>query len=367
MPYYNGKEYEYSLYDPETGKRSYYDSDGNVVATQSGDDAVEPNRREYTGRRGPGNEAWNVEHGTDKQYDSYDYDPETGVVTYYREDPVTGETESWSNRNLGKNDRQRDRDVRRSDRDAEQQRQNNRALYFAEGARTANDRIDDPWNELEGNLPSYADLMGDEYTSTLGEASADPMAVAAQRAALQRMGQVARTGYTAEDRAIEQQARANAAQYERQQRDAVMQNAAMRGMAGAGTTLGAQLAAQQAGANRNSQASLDMAANAQRRALQALAMQNSAAGQMRGQSFNEDTTRRSAVDEANRYMIDGQRAASRDQFGMRRDVAAGQSTAAQSQRDHNAGMYQYQQGRIDGTKGKDEKAMEWTETVSGFF
>lgn len=301
-----------------------------------------------------------------------DYAREGGTTT--RTDPVTGETYTYdqepteydSNRE-GWDRRRERRGRRRSRRDRERSERDARVEYYGREATEDIGGIQDPWAALEGEIPTYEDLMGDEYTATMGEAAADPMAVAAQRAAIQRMGQVARTGYTAEDRAMEQQARSNAAQFERQQREAIMQQAATRGMQGAGTTLGAQLAAQQGGANRQSQASLDMAANAQRRALQALQMQSAASGQMRGQSFNEDTARRSAVDEANRYMIDGQRSASRDRFGMQGQVAQGQSTAAGQAADRNLAMKQDAAGQ----KTKGEKAGEYAtgavDTIAGFF
>ena len=314
-----------------------YDSDGNVVMTTAGGS----------------------------------YDPHASGAPVYEvhTDPQTGETyrsreydhnASFAGMEYGDGDRKTERKRQEAERAS-------RVDHYGRGANDAIGAIDDPWQELEGHTPSYEDLMGDEYTSTLGDAEADPMAVAAQRAALQRMGQVARTGYTAEDRAVEQQARSSAAQFERQQRDAIMQQAAMRGMQGAGTTLSAQLQAQQAGANRNSQASLDMAANAQRRALQALAMQNSAAGQMRGQSFSEDATRRGAVDEANRYMIDGQRSAARDQFGMRGQVAQGQSQAANAQATQNRAMMENAQGQKTDSEKTQENIQGWIGAGAEFF
>lgn len=256
--------------------------------------------------------------------------------TYRQEtDPETGEV-YWVKE--GTRNRVTDRRREKAQRQA-------RVDYYGQRANEATQGIDDPWLELGDNVPTFEELMGDEYVSSLAEAGADPMAIEAQRAALQRMGQVARSGYTAEDRAVEQRARSNAAQFERQQREAIMQQAAARGMQGAGTTLGAQLAAQQGAANRNSQASADMAANAQRRALAALQMQNSAAGAMRGQSFNEDATRRSAADEANRYMIDGQRSASRDQFSARGQVAQGLSQARSVQGEQNRSAQQQAAGK----------------------
>ena len=332
----------YYVYNSDGSERTAYDANGQRLYSESGSDVRD------------------------------DYERDGGRTE--RTDPITGETYTYGERRADQDyrfdagqraaDRRADR---KSGRAQERAERDARINYFGRGATEAIQGIGDPWEELEGYIPSYEDLMGDEYVSSLAEAEADPMAIAAQRAALQRMGELARTGYTAEDRAMEQQARSDAAQFEKQQREAIMQQAATRGMQGAGTTLGAQLQAQQAGANRNSQASLDMAANAQRRALQALAMQNSAASQMRGQSFNEDATRRAAADTANRYTIDGSRSAIRDQFGMRGQVAQGQSQAATSQAAANQSMMENAQGQKTSGEKKGEYVTGAVSSIAEFF
>jgi hypothetical protein len=130
-----------------------------------------------------------------------------------------------------------------------------------------------------------------------GQTAADPEAIAAQRRALQGMGDIYdQGGYTAAERAQNQLAQRDAAMGERSQRLAVQQQAASRGMGGGGMELMGALAAQQGGANRASDAAAQFAIAGQQRAMQALQNYGQQAGQMRNQSFGEDQTRRSARD-----------------------------------------------------------------------
>ena len=313
-----------------------------------------------------------IDGGTNRQYDSADVAPD-GTVTYSRVDPVTGKTQTSTadgSPGQGFGPRGDIRARRRYDRRAHDDGEVLRQEFFGEQAREGIDGVDDPWNELAGNRPTVDQLAGGDLTSELGGARADEASVAAQRAALQQMqqlqgrvGQISEKGYTAEEAAQMQRSRAQAAGYEQQQRDAIMQQASMRGMQGAGTTMAAQLAAQQGGANRMSQDALDTQAMAQRRALQAMQMQGQMqgqagqlAGQMRGQGFGEETTRRSAVDDFNRYNTDKRRGAYRDRFGMDAGVAQGQSGAAQSRADHYREMYTGQKASRDSEKDKKKYA-----------
>jgi len=85
--------------------------------------------------------------------------------------------------------------------------------------------------------------------------------------------------------ALEESRRATSAQ-ELQGRQAVMQQAQMRGLSGGGPALAAQLQAQQAGADRHSMAGLSAAASARQRALQSLAQGGGMAAQAEGQDFD---------------------------------------------------------------------------------
>jgi hypothetical protein len=138
--------------------------------------------------------------------------------------------------------------------------------------------------------------------SQLEGAAADPYSIEAQRTALQNMqGIYDAGGYTAAERAQLQMSQRDAAMNERSQRLAVQENARARGMGGGGMELMGALAAQQGGANRANDWANQIAVAGQQRAMQALQNSGNMAAQMRGQSFNEDTTRRQAADDWNRW------------------------------------------------------------------
>jgi len=315
--------------------------------------------------------------GTNKRYDNVEF-ADDGTTTYSRTDPVTGEVYEWDKAGGGgAGPRGAIRARRRTDKQAERDKQADREEFFGRRAREAIEGVDDPWLELAGDVPTEDALAGEDLTSELGGAQSDETSIAAQRAALRqmqqlqgRLGDIATDGSTAQEQAEMQRQRSQAAGYEKQQRDAIMQQAALRGMQGSGTAMAAQLAAQQGGANRMSQAALDTQAMAQRRALQAMQMQGQSqgqqaqlAGQMRGQSFGEDTTRRSAVDDFNRYNTNKRTGAVRDRFGMQAGVASGTSGARTTQAGHYGSLYTGQKQGRDEEKQKKQYAT--TEMVGG--
>lgn len=133
----------------------------------------------------------------------------------------------------------------------------------------------------------------------------DSQAVAAQRAALATLEARGRlSGLDADDRATLAAAQAQSAQQERGQREAILQNARSRGIAGSGLELQASLQAQQAGADRANQAGVALAESSRARALQALEASGQLAGQMRSQSHQEQAARASAQDAINRFNSD---------------------------------------------------------------
>ena len=84
-------------------------------------------------------------------------------------------------------------------------------------------------------------------------------------------------------------------------RAALMQQAQSRGVAGSGLEYAAQLQNQQGAAQRNSQAGMDAAADAQQRALQALAQGGVLAGNVRGQDYQQQSDRARAQDIINAH------------------------------------------------------------------
>jgi len=219
-----------------------------------------------------------------------------------------------------------------------QRKRNNRAIANAQLSAREN-YYGGLFNEELGGIggaydglesPDELALLGGDLNidSELGGAQADAGAIAAQRAALAQLGEISQGGYTAEEAAAMQRMRAETAQQEQSQRQAVQQQMAMRGMSGSGAELAGQLAAQQGGANRANTMTLEAEAQAQRRALQALGMQSGVASDMRGQSFGEETTRRGAVDDFNRWNSERRGSAAQQRYANRFGQAGAQSDAS---------------------------------------
>ena len=126
-----------------------------------------------------------------------------------------------------------------------------------------------------------------------------PEAAAAQKRALQQLQQVSEQGYTPEEEAAIRQIQAETAATAASQRAATQEAFARRGISGGGAERVAAFQGAQAAANRAAQQGLDVAAQAQKRAFQAMQQTGQLGGQMRSQSFEEGRTR-AAAEEAHR-------------------------------------------------------------------
>lgn len=130
----------------------------------------------------------------------------------------------------------------------------------------------------------------------------DPRLMESQMGTLSELDQVvAGGGLSAIDRARLNEVRAEQAAMDRGQRDAILQNAAMRGMRGSGMELAQQLQAQQASANQAAQESAQVAAQAQQARLQAAMQRAGLAGEMQGRSFNQQAMQGQAQDAINQF------------------------------------------------------------------
>lgn len=135
--------------------------------------------------------------------------------------------------------------------------------------------------------------------SVRAEAEA-PEAVAAQRNALRQLQQVAETGYTPEEEAALRRIQAETAATAASQRAATQEAFARRGISGGGAERVAAFQGAQAAANRAAQQGLDVAAEARRRALQAMQAQGQLGTSVRGQAYGEAERRAQAEDERRR-------------------------------------------------------------------
>jgi hypothetical protein len=134
-----------------------------------------------------------------------------------------------------------------------------------------------------------------------------PEAVAAQRNALRQLQQVSEKGYTPEEEAAIRQIQAETAATAASQRAATQEAFARRGIRGGGAERVAAFQTASQAANRAAQQGLDVAAAAQRRALQAMQAQGNLGTNVRGQAYGEAERRAMAQDEKNR--LAGQRKA----------------------------------------------------------
>ena len=118
-----------------------------------------------------------------------------------------------------------------------------------------------------------------------------PEAAAAQKRALQQLQQVSEKGYTPEEEAALRQIQAETAATASSNRAATQEAFARRGISGGGAERVAAFQGAQAAANRAAQQGLDVAAQAQRRAFQAMQQTGALGGSMRGQAFEEGRAR----------------------------------------------------------------------------
>lgn len=160
--------------------------------------------------------------------------------------------------------------------------------------------------EWEKSLPTEYEELNPADLAQLGPSamdgvSTDPALRAAQQKALKRLQEVGDKGYTIEEEAAMNRIQRQNSQADRGRREAILQNMQARGMADSGATLAAQLQSAQAANENDSQQSQDVAAMAQRRALQAMAQSGQMAGQMRGQEFDEQSRIAAARDAVNQF------------------------------------------------------------------
>lgn len=123
--------------------------------------------------------------------------------------------------------------------------------------------------------------------SAFSKISEDPSLRTDQLSSLSALKSIANGGMRTEDRVAEREAIDAANRNEQAQRQAVLQSMAARGLGGGGLEFASQLQAQQGGANRANDAGSQAAANASRRALQAVGQYGTMAGQVRGQDYDQ--------------------------------------------------------------------------------
>jgi hypothetical protein len=122
------------------------------------------------------------------------------------------------------------------------------------------------------------------------------------------------------------------------QQGAIMQNLATRGMSGGGSELVARNMAVQSAANRQSQAGLDLNAQAQQRALQALTQSGQLGGQIQAQDFSQQSAKAAASDAINKFNTVNQQQVMANNVATKNAAQQTNATNAQSISNQNTGL-----------------------------
>lgn len=152
-----------------------------------------------------------------------------------------------------------------------------------------------------GQLTPAQEAAINQSDTQMKNINVDPRLKSAQMQALTNLEQQGKTGLTLEDRSALMDAQRQAAQQNQGQQQAILQNAAMRGMGGSGAELAARLQASQGSADQAAQSGLRVAAQAQQARMAALQNAGNMAGQMGATQFGQQAQVQGAQDVINRF------------------------------------------------------------------
>lgn len=144
-------------------------------------------------------------------------------------------------------------------------------------------------------------------SSAMNGITLDPKLKQNQMAALDYLSNLGNEGgLDATDRAKLGQIQTDEDTAAKGRREAIVQNAQSRGMGGSGLELMSQMQNQQDSATRQSQRDMDVAAQAQQRALDAMIQQGNMSGQMQNQAFNQQAQVAGANDAISKFNAQNQ-------------------------------------------------------------
>lgn len=173
--------------------------------------------------------------------------------------------------------------------------------------------------------------------SAMNDVSTDPRLRDEQTAALDALSEIANGGgRTLADDANLNRIQNDVAASDRGRRDAIKQNMAARGMGGSGMDLLAQLQSSQAATDRASQGGLDIAADAEQRALDAIMQGGNMAGNLRGQDFDEQARIAAANDAISQFNAANTNGMNQWNTGAANDMNRFNTTGAQGTKEFNA-------------------------------
>ncbi len=188
-------------------------------------------------------------------------------------------------------------------------------------------------------LPVLEQMVAETQGSSAMEGvHADPNLVGAQNDALGQLQNISDAGgMTLEDKVNNDQLQRQAAQRAQAQRQSIVNTLSRGGQAPGGVSAALQLGAQRDQQEAGALAGAKTAADARRRATEAVLQRGRMAGDMREQGFSEGTARARAADEIARYNAQAKERTQRynlglpqQQFQNRQGLASGKSGAAQA-------------------------------------
>jgi hypothetical protein len=190
--------------------------------------------------------------------------------------------------------------------------------------------------------------------SAMNQISSDPSLKQNQMDALLGLQDISDSGgLTSGDQANLSKIRTDEDTAARGKREAIIQNAQSRGLGGSGLELMSQMQNQQDSATRNSQRDMDVAGQAQERALQALMQQGQLSGQIQNQDFNQQAQKAQANDAISQFNAQNQQAqinqnvgarnaAQAANLGTKQNIANSNVATANTQQQFNKGLIQQQ-------------------------
>lgn len=218
-----------------------------------------------------------------------------------------------------------------------------KALEYARSGIEAFQALDIPDEEKIQKLYEIPELVGllqeigvtpeQVITSGFDAIQVDPRLKQAQMGALQRLQQYSETPLTEQDKLALYDTRMQVAGDEQARQKSILQDMAQRGQAGSGNELAARLLSSQQATNRAARAGMNVASEAQQRALQAMTQAGGLAGNIRTQDYGQQADAARARDSINEFNARQRSAANLSNVENQRAVQAANLAARQQRVD----------------------------------
>lgn len=205
-----------------------------------------------------------------------------------------------------------------------------------------------------GQLTPELEQVFTQGDSELKSIQEDPALRDAQKAAIAKLQDIGNSGgLTLEDRVALSTIQNQANTDDKARQGAILSNMAERGISGSGNELAARLASSQAATNRQANQDLNVAATAQKRALDAILQGGTQAGQLRAQDFGQASTVASAQDRINQFNTQNKQQVNAANTGINNNAQQVNLTSAQNLSNKNTDLSNDQQSFNTGLIQKD--------------